>query len=504
MSGCDRIKLGSVIISSMISANAMAGLGDINVRSHAGEPFQADIHLQGFSVSELDNARISLAEDNEVRDITLSSGAYLSSLRFTLISSEQGAMIHISSALPLDAPSLRFAVKFEALSKWEVREYIAMLAPLPAQAVMKFPAAEQAPLTGSNTAIAPAAANSVVAPAAQAIAPAVAAQPASLTTPTNPVAPAATPVLAVNTAVPAIPAATTVLVSPPAPSAAADVAASSPIIASTPAIAATAPAAQAIAPAVAAQPAPSPVAATTTSQTAAPALAASTATPTIPAAATVVASAPTPSAAAEAADAATTSPTVASTPAIATTAPAQPVGTEGTRPSTKAELDGIIARNQTKHAAPVVKHAQHIRHSKAWHHLHASQGSSLWKLARKVKPAHASMQQTMTALFHANKHAFVGGNPDRLKLGAVLHMPSYSRIKAVSKGQIQHTLHQNKVQAAKAAQATSPAAASSAKLAAKDAHIKELEKRLHDLDTAMSKADGLNKRIEKLQQQLSN
>ncbi|RQO69150.1 hypothetical protein DBR44_12860 [Aquitalea sp. FJL05] len=360
MSGCDKIKLGSMIVSSFLSANALAGLGDLQVKSHLGEPFQADINLVGFSVEELDNARIALAGETEVRDPDLYSSRFLSSLRFTLLSSDQGGMIHISSNQPIDEAYLRFAIKIEALSKWQVREYTAILSPNTAPATSK-------PVADAQLPVAQAVPVPVVAP-------------------------------------PAAPAATAVQVSmqPPTP----------PVMRSEP----------------------------------------------------------------------------ASPPAAA-------------------------SKPETKQAAAL----QQIR---------ASRGASLWRLARQLKPANTSINQTMAALYLANKHAFVGGNPNRLRQGALLQLPETSRIKAVSKGQIDKILHSDKLPA-KTKFVLKPASKPSGKTADKpaidikqapvgkpasaqpstshdDLRIEELQKKLHSIDEALTKMDGLNKRIEKLQQQLKN
>lgn len=369
MSGCDKIKLGSMIVSSFLSANALAGLGDLQVKSHLGEPFQADINLVGFSAEELDNARIALAGDTEVRDPDLYSSRFLSSLRFTLLSSDQGGMIHISSNQPIDEPYLRFAIKIEALSKWQVREYTAVLSPTTAPATSKPVADAQPPL----------------------------AQPAA--------APAAVPV-----------------------------------------------AAPAVAPA-------------------------------------------------------TTAPAAVSMPQP----PAQP-----TPP---------VVRIEAIHP-PTVASKPETRQAAALQQIRASRGSSLWRLARQLKPANTSINQTMAALYLANKHAFVGGNPNRLKQGALLQLPATARIKAVSKGQIDKILHSDKLPTktklvlkpaskpagktvAKPAADTRPAPVSKPVVAPPstsndDLRIEELQKKLHSIDEAMTKMDGLNKRIEKLQQQLKN
>jgi len=396
MSGCDKIKLGGMIVSSIISANAMAGLGDINVKSHQGEPFQADINLVGFSAEELDNARIALASDTEVRDPDVYSARYLSSLRFTLLSSDHGGMIHISSSLPIDEPSLRFAIKIEALSKWQVREYNAVLDPAMNQPVNKVAAEAQ---------------------------------------------PALTKVALTQAPVPAMSA-----VPVPVPQAPAPV--QTPVVAAAPALIASP------------QTAPAPQ---------------------------------------------------ATSLAIAGPAPAVELAPASKVPQAEA---GNMAPAQNKPTQKAATAPQQLR---------ATRGTSLWKLARKIKPAQGSLNQTMTALFLANKHAFVGGDPGKLKLGAILQLPASTRIKAVSKGQIDKILHTERLAASTKKPAPSsstpadnskPAQAHKAapdhkpvvpkNSAVHDLRIQELEKKLHSIDHALTKMDGLNKRIERLQEQIKN
>ncbi|WP_146216032.1 type IV pilus assembly protein FimV [Aquitalea magnusonii] len=439
-----------MIVSSFLSANALAGLGDLQVKSHLGEPFQADINLVGFTAEELDNARIALASETEVRDPDAYSSRFLSSLRFTLLSSDQGGMIHISSNQPIDEPHLRFAIKIEALSKWQVREYNAFLSPNTAPAANTVLAAVATPTAApvASTVAAPAQAAPVVSPVLAAVATPAAAPVASTVATSAQAAPAANPVLAAA----ATPAATPVASTVAAPAQAAPVA--SPVLAAV------------------ATPAAAPVASTVAAPVTAPAPVSTPPQP--PAAETVVRSEP------------------LSTPLAASKPEPKPATTP-----------------------------QQIR---------ATRGASLWRLARQLKPANTSINQTMAALYLANKHAFVGGNPNRLKQGALLQLPDTSRIKAVSKGQIDKILHSDKlplktklvlkpaskptaqasgktpgkpVTNTRPAPVSKPAAAQTS-MSNEDLRIEELQKKLHSIDEALTKMDGLNKRIEKLQQQLKN
>lgn len=68
--------------------------------------------------------------------------------------------------------------------------------------------------------------------------------------------------------------------------------------------------------------------------------------------------------------------------------------------------------------------------------LKVKSGSTLRGLAGKVRPRGATLDQTMAALAQANPDAFVDGDVSRLKLGAVLKVPTSRKIKALSAAQV--------------------------------------------------------------------
>lgn len=60
-------------------------------------------------------------------------------------------------------------------------------------------------------------------------------------------------------------------------------------------------------------------------------------------------------------------------------------------------------------------------------------GDTLWAVAQQVRPdASLSMNQVMLALLRANPDAFIGGNINRLKRGAILRIPSRADFDALS------------------------------------------------------------------------
>ena len=61
-------------------------------------------------------------------------------------------------------------------------------------------------------------------------------------------------------------------------------------------------------------------------------------------------------------------------------------------------------------------------------------GNSLWQVASKVRPADATMQQTMVAIHEENPESFLRGNMNLLKKGQLLRIPSAEVIQGISGG----------------------------------------------------------------------
>ena len=67
-------------------------------------------------------------------------------------------------------------------------------------------------------------------------------------------------------------------------------------------------------------------------------------------------------------------------------------------------------------------------------------GDTASKIAANTKPASVSLDQMLIALLRANPDAFIGGNVNRLKAGAVLDVPSADQASAISAGEATQTL----------------------------------------------------------------
>ena len=56
-------------------------------------------------------------------------------------------------------------------------------------------------------------------------------------------------------------------------------------------------------------------------------------------------------------------------------------------------------------------------------------GDTLWNVSKRLRPRGSTILQTMDALYSQNPSAFVDGNANKMKEGAVLRLPSYNEIK---------------------------------------------------------------------------
>ncbi|WP_431273754.1 type IV pilus assembly protein FimV [Variovorax ureilyticus] len=67
-------------------------------------------------------------------------------------------------------------------------------------------------------------------------------------------------------------------------------------------------------------------------------------------------------------------------------------------------------------------------------------GDTAGKIASAYKPADVSLDQMLVALLRANPNAFVGGNVNRMKAGAVLDIPGSSQAEAVPAAEAKRTV----------------------------------------------------------------
>ena len=122
-------------------------------------------------------------------------------------------------------------------------------------------------------------------------------------------------------------------------------------------------------------------------------------------------------------------PSVAAAPVVtAPVVPAAPVRPQAiTRPAA-APVAPAAPRPPAQAATPAVRTAPSDKS------LTVQRGQTASKIAGDYKPANVSLDQMLLALLRANPNAFVNGNINRLRAGAVLTVPDQSEIAAVPAG----------------------------------------------------------------------
>ena len=55
-------------------------------------------------------------------------------------------------------------------------------------------------------------------------------------------------------------------------------------------------------------------------------------------------------------------------------------------------------------------------------------GDTLWNVSKRLRPRGSTILQTMDALYSQNPSAFVAGDANKMKEGAILRLPSFDEI----------------------------------------------------------------------------
>lgn len=111
----------------LLSASAWAGLGQISVRSHLGEPFRAVVSLSDSDTLSLGQARIGLANRATFDDLNVDYEPVLAGLRFSLQPGANGQQVVIRSQVPIRSSYLRFVLELKSPAGRWVREYTVLL-----------------------------------------------------------------------------------------------------------------------------------------------------------------------------------------------------------------------------------------------------------------------------------------------------------------------------------------------------------------------------------------
>ncbi|WP_269791544.1 FimV/HubP family polar landmark protein [Stenotrophomonas sp. Iso1] len=120
-----------VLILALFSSAAMAlGLGNIRVLSKPGQPLVAEIPVITSDSSELDNARATLAAPATFERVGLPPpDGLVSELQFQFAQDREGrAVIRVTSATPVQVPSVGFLIEVDWGQGRLVREYSALVA----------------------------------------------------------------------------------------------------------------------------------------------------------------------------------------------------------------------------------------------------------------------------------------------------------------------------------------------------------------------------------------
>lgn len=117
-------------------------------------------------------------------------------------------------------------------------------------------------------------------------------------------------------------------------------------------------------------------------------------------------------------------PAAVSTPAQASSAPPSAAGKSKASTKTKA----------SPAPAPVAAPAAASSHADG-ETVTSRPGDTAGRLAEAHRPSGVSLDQMLVAMVRSNPDAFVGGNVNRLKSGAVLHMPDAANAQAVSQSE---------------------------------------------------------------------
>ncbi|MES2190284.1 MAG: FimV/HubP family polar landmark protein [Pseudomonadota bacterium] len=95
---------------------------------------------------------------------------------------------------------------------------------------------------------------------------------------------------------------------------------------------------------------------------------------------------------------------------------------------------------QVQRPAPAPRPVAVARPASGGQQVTVKAGDTAGKIAAQNKPASISLDQMLVALLRSNPDAFIGGNINRLKSGAVLDLPSAENAGAVSPGEASRTI----------------------------------------------------------------
>ncbi|QGX40697.1 hypothetical protein E2H98_13915 [Permianibacter aggregans] len=152
-----RMKLTALILGVLLSPTSFAvGLGDLELQSHLNETLQAEIPLLGVGNAELHELRASLGQHGDFAALGLDRVPALNDIRVQILPRGDGAVLQLSSRVPIREPLLQLVLVAEQGSTRYVREY-ALLLDLPGTPLRTSAAVSTTSATDTAIRIAPSA-----------------------------------------------------------------------------------------------------------------------------------------------------------------------------------------------------------------------------------------------------------------------------------------------------------------------------------------------------------
>lgn len=135
-------------------------------------------------------------------------------------------------------------------------------------------------------------------------------------------------------------------------------------------------------------------------------------------------------------------PIAPSAPVLSRSAPAtaSPPFSPSAPPPTASANRTTVGPEPVAKAAPVAPRAASPKPPASSQQVQVKPGDTAGKIAMQSKPASISLEQMLVAMLKSNPDAFISGNVNRLKSGAVLDMPSADEAGALPAGEATSTI----------------------------------------------------------------
>ena len=119
-------------------------------------------------------------------------------------------------------------------------------------------------------------------------------------------------------------------------------------------------------------------------------------------------------------------------PPVVAPAPVEPARPAAPPVPAQAPAPAVAAPAAAPAPAPAAPAARQPAAKPAAGTYEVKRGDTLAKIAQQTKPADASLQQMLVALYRANEDAFIGSNMNRLRAGRILNVPDKDAVAGIS------------------------------------------------------------------------